>query len=109
VHNLLAPAKPSSKKYQEIVDVMTEYLQPQPLIIAKRFKFHKRNQASAETVSQYLAELRKLVEKCKFDAYLEEALRDRFVYGLRSEFIQRRLLRINTKESSKNCPWDGSG
>jgi len=26
VHNLLAPAKPSSKKYQEIVDTMTEYL-----------------------------------------------------------------------------------
>ena len=57
VHNLLAPAKPSSKKYQEIVDALTEHLQPKPLIIAKHFKFHKRNQASMETVSQYLAEL----------------------------------------------------
>jgi len=28
-----------------------------PFIITKHFKFHKRNQASTETVSQYLAEL----------------------------------------------------
>jgi len=52
VHNLLAPAKPLSKKYQEIVDVMTEYLQPKPSVIAEHFKFHKRNQSSTETVSQ---------------------------------------------------------
>ena len=92
VHNLLAPAKPASKKYQEIVDAMTEHLQPKPLIIAERFKFHKRNQGSSETVSKYLAELRRLADKCKFEGYLDEALRDRFVCGLRSEVIQRRLL-----------------
>ena len=92
VHNLLAPAKPSSKKYQEIVDALTEHLQPKTLIIAERFKFHKRNQASTETVSQYLAELRRLADKCKFEEYLDEALRDRFVCGLRSEVTQRRLL-----------------
>ena len=92
VHNLLAPAKRASKKYQEIVDTMTEHLQPKPLIIAKCFKFHKRNQGSSETVSKYLAELQRLADKCKFEGYLDEALRDRFVCGLRSEVIQRRLL-----------------
>ena len=74
VHNLLAPAKPASKKYQEIVDAMTEYLQPKPLVIAERFKFHKRNQASTETVTQYLAELRRLAAKCQFGDYLDEAV-----------------------------------
>ena len=92
VHNLFAPTKPSSKKYQEIVDAMTEHLQLKPLIIAKRFKFHKRNQGSLETVSQYLAELQRLADKCEFEGYLDEALHDCFVCGLRSEVIQRRLL-----------------
>ena len=66
-HNLLAPAKPESKKYQQIVDAMTEHLQPTPLIITEHFKCHKRNQERSETASQYLAELQKLAEKCKFD------------------------------------------
>ena len=35
VHNLLAPAKMASKKYKEIVDAMTKYLQSKPLIIAE--------------------------------------------------------------------------
>jgi len=92
LHNLLAPTKPATKKFKELVEAMGAHLQPKPLVIAERFKFHKRNQSSKETVQQYLAELRKLADKCKFDAYLEEALRDRFVCGLRSEVMQRRLL-----------------
>ena len=51
VHILLAPVKLASKKYQEIVDAMTELLQLKPLIIAKCFMFHKRNKGSSEIVS----------------------------------------------------------
>ena len=41
----------------------------------------------------YIAELRRLATTCKFDeAFLDESLRDRFVCGLKSEAIQRRLL-----------------
>ena len=36
---------------QEIVDTMTEHLQPKPLIITECLKFYKRNQASTEIVS----------------------------------------------------------
>ena len=39
-----------------------------------------------------MAALRKLTERCEFKDYLEEALRDRLVCGLRSETAQRRLL-----------------
>jgi len=41
---------------------------------------------------QYLAELRRLATHCDFNNYLEEALCDRFVCGLRSESIQKWLL-----------------
>ena len=41
---------------------------------------------------QYIAELQRLATHCQFAGYLNEALRDRFVCGIRSEAIQRSLL-----------------
>ena len=92
LRNLLAPAKPADKDFDEIVQVLQNHLSPKPLIIAERFKFHRRNQGENESVAQYLAELRKLSENCQFGEYLEQALRDRLVCGLVSEKIQQRLL-----------------
>ena len=64
----------SYPKYTEdLVKAMKDHLQPKPIVIARRFKFHRRNQNDAETVTQYLAELRRLTKHCKFKAdYLEE-------------------------------------
>ena len=92
LHSLLAPAVPSTKKYAEITETLKAHLNPKPLVIAERFKFHHRNQREGETVAQYMAEVRRLSEHCEFKDYLNEALRDRLVCGLRSEVIQRRLL-----------------
>ena len=94
LHNLLAPVVPS-EKYDELVATMKGHLNPKSIVIAERLKFHHRNQREDETVSQYMAELRKLSEHCDFRDYLEEALRDRLVCGLRSKAIQRRLLLEN--------------
>ena len=89
VHNLITPAKPATKKCLEIIDTMIEHLQLKSLITIECFKFYKR---SSETVFQYLAELCKLAEKCKFEGYLDEALCDHLICSLLSEVIQRRLL-----------------
>ena len=62
------------------------------MVIAERFKFHRRDQCVGETVTRYVAELRKLASDCQFEAYLDQALRDWFVCGLRSEATQKRLL-----------------
>ena len=68
------------------------HLKPKSLVIAERFKFHQRKQGDSESVSQYLTELRKLSEHCQFQNFLNDALRDRFVCGLSSFVIQRKLL-----------------
>ena len=92
LRNLLAPTKPADTEYADLVKVMKDHLKPKPIVIAERFKFHRRDQQDEENVAQYFAELRRLTEQCDFKEYLEEALRDRFVCGLRSVAIQRRLL-----------------
>ena len=52
---------------------------------------HQRNQESGESVSEYLAALRRLAKDCHYEGFLNEALQDRFVCGLASDCMQRRL------------------
>ena len=71
---------------------LKKHFEPKKIIIAERFNFHRRNQASDESITEYVAELRKLAASCEFGGNLEESLRDRFVCGLRSESTQKQLL-----------------
>ena len=93
--DLLAPEKPATKSYIELVEVLKTHLKPKPVIIAERFHFHQRGQKEGESVSSYMAALRRLANRCAFGTHLEEALRDRFVCGLRREDMQRKLLTID--------------
>ncbi|XP_030608895.1 uncharacterized protein K02A2.6-like [Archocentrus centrarchus] len=92
LRSLVAPVAPGTMTYKQAVTVLKDHFTPKPLVIAERFRFHKRNQGEGETVAQYVAVLKKLSEHCEFGAYLEDALRDRFVCGLKCEAVQKRLL-----------------
>uniref|UniRef100_A0AAR2J737 Retrotransposon gag domain-containing protein n=1 Tax=Pygocentrus nattereri TaxID=42514 RepID=A0AAR2J737_PYGNA len=92
LRSLVAPVAPGTKTYEQVVTVLRDHFTPKPLVIAERFRFHKRNQGEGETVAQYVAVLKKLSEHCEFGGYLEDALRDRFVCGLKCEAVQKRLL-----------------
>ena len=45
-----------------------------------------------ETITEYVAELRRLAATCEFGEFLNDALRDRLVCGQRNESVQKRLL-----------------
>ena len=92
LRDLLAPEKPATKSFQQIVTTLQEHLSPKPLEIAERFRFYKKNQHEGESILSYVAELRKLATHCNFGGNLNEALRDRLVCGLRNMQIQKRLL-----------------
>ncbi|KAM7284440.1 uncharacterized protein ISCGN_001534, partial [Ixodes scapularis] len=90
--SLVAPDIPASKSYIELVAILREHLSPKPLVIAERFRFHKRNQNENESILEFVAELKKLAQTCEFGGTLNEALRDRMVCGIISDSIQKRLL-----------------
>ena len=92
LRDLLAPGKPATKSFQQIVTAVQEHLSLTPLEIAERFHFYKRNQHEGESSLSYMAKLRKLVTYCNFGGNLNEAVRDRLVCGLRNMQIQKRLL-----------------
>ena len=92
LRNLLAPDKLAEQTYKKLVDTLNEHYAPKPLVISERFRFYKRDMGEQESITAYMAELRRLASTCNFGAFLEEALRDRLVCGLANESIQKRLL-----------------
>ncbi|KAL2088270.1 hypothetical protein ACEWY4_015169 [Coilia grayii] len=90
--DLCAPEKPSAKTYEDLVGLLRKHYVPKTNFIAERCKFHGRNQKENETISEYIASLRKLAATCKFGTFLDEALRDRFVCGVKSTELRDRLL-----------------
>ena len=92
IRNLVAPSKPTSKSFQEIVDLVSKHHHPQPSVIVQRFHFHSRSRREGESISAFVAELRKLSEHCNFQDMLNDMLRDRLVCGVNDSRLQRRLL-----------------
>ena len=92
LESLLAPTNPREKSYDDLTQVLKAHYEPKPVVIAERYHFYRRCQASGESVAAFVAKLRKLAINCQFGAFLDEALRDRLVCGLRSEQTQKRLL-----------------
>ena len=91
LRSLTAPDLPQSKSLDALVKMLKDHFEPKPLLIAERFYFHRRDQAVGETISEYVAELRRLATTCEFGDFLNDALRDRLVCGLRNESVQKRL------------------
>ena len=63
------------------------------MTIAERYKFYNRSQGQDESAAQFAGELRRLATHCNFGSFLEQALRDRFVYSVEvsSTFLQQHI------------------
>ncbi|XP_061716815.1 uncharacterized protein LOC133524702 [Cydia pomonella] len=94
--NLCTPDKPSTKTFTQVTSILEKHLQPKPSILAERFKFRHRKQSANESISEYVAVLKRMSKHCEFGTWLEESLRDQLVCGLQSETIRQRLF---TEES----------
>jgi len=60
LRSLLAPDRPQDNTYDEIIQVLKAHYVPKPLAIAERFHFHRCNQHNGESITEYVAELRRL-------------------------------------------------
>jgi len=94
LRSIVSPRRPKELSFAEIVDNLAQHLDPKPVVVAERFKFHKAEQQESESIRDFLARLKKLAETCEFGGYHEEAIRDRFVCGLKEQTIQRKLLAV---------------
>ena len=90
--DLTKPDKPSTKAYADLVVLLKNHYQPKTVTVAESYRFHRCVQEENETVNAFYVRLRGKADKCDFGTFLNRALRDQFVSGLRSREIQKKLL-----------------
>ena len=94
-----------NKTFTQIIMLMRNHLKPTPNFIAQRFQFYKRDRKEAESINEYIMELRRLSEHCEFSEKLNDYLRDRFVCGLNNENVQQKLInykKFNIGDSTRH-------
>ncbi|UYV71532.1 K02A2.6-like, partial [Cordylochernes scorpioides] len=91
-NDLFFPSTMKEQPYERLIQRIKLHLAPRKKVIPQRCRFLKRIQLENESVSEYLRELRHLAMDCTFGEMLEVMLRDRFVAGIKSESLQKKLL-----------------
>ena len=92
LRNLCLPQKPADKSYTDLIQLLKTHYSPKPSETVQRYKFNTRQRHQNETISSYVAELRRLAEHCNYGNILDDMLRDRLVCGVNDEKTQRLLL-----------------
>ena len=90
--DLASPHVIADISLDDIVELLKTHYRPQTVEITECFKFFKCTQGASERIADFMAELRRLAKTCNFGQYLETALHDQFMCGLRDEKCQRELL-----------------
>ena len=90
--DLYLPIPPSEKTYAQLTTVLKNHFAPKKLVIAEGYRFHTCTKREGESVTAFAANPKHLASTCQFGTHLNEALRDRFVCGLRSKETQKKLL-----------------
>ena len=72
IKDLLAPAKPSDKSYEELVILVKRHYHPKPGKIVSRYKFYTHHRQDGQSASEFMADLRRLTEHCEFTDKREE-------------------------------------
>lgn len=90
--DLCSPVSPSSKYSADMKTILKSQFAPTKLVISEQYHFHSFIQSENTSVSKFATQLQGLATTCNFGNHLNEALRDRFVCGLRSSATQKRLL-----------------
>ncbi|XP_055716587.1 uncharacterized protein LOC129810266 isoform X2 [Phlebotomus papatasi] len=100
LESLSAPEKPEQKSYDQIMEMLQQHYKPTRNIHAERYKFNTRQQMEGETLQDYIVELKSLSRTCNFRTFLEEALTDRLISGIRNNRLRAKLL------DQKELKWD---
>jgi len=103
INKLLSPKKPKEATFTEICTVMQNHCVPTTSVIVERCKFSDRVRRPGESISDYVAAIRGIAQKCDFGEELNTNLRDRLVTGIQDLHIKRTLIAQGDKLDFKKA------
>jgi hypothetical protein len=93
IYNIMKFTEAQTDKIDVVFEKFDKYCEPRRNTIMQRYKFNTRVQRDNETADQYVTELKLLAKNCSFGSLEDKLIRDRVVYGIKSERVRERLLR----------------
>ena len=92
IRNLVAPAKPTTKSFDELVKLVKNHHQPPPSVTVQRYEFNKQIRRDGESFADFFVHLRQLSEHCQFGDSLNDMMMDRLICGCNSDCLRHQLL-----------------
>ncbi|XP_077548057.1 uncharacterized protein LOC144160752 [Haemaphysalis longicornis] len=80
-----------SKKSELVKKMFDEYFIKETNVVYESACFHKRHQMPGDSIDQFMTALHILAEKCDFGEFKQRLNRDRFVVGLRDDYLSESL------------------
>ena len=109
IKDLCLPKNVTDKSFIELCNLLEDHYNPQTNIFRERNRFFNRIQSPAETIAQYIIELRRLSLSCDFKcpsvtcgiSVADQMLTSQLIRGLRNETIRERLLEKSAPSESE--------
>ena len=83
---------PPEKSLNVLFETLKGHFDPKPIVVAKRFRFYQCSQRTEKSIVDFITDIRHLSISCNFGEFLDQALHDHFVCGVRSKSLQKKLL-----------------
>lgn len=81
---------------QKLIDKFESYCNPKRTTTYERYVFFSRKQKPAESVTEYITELRKLASSCEFKDLKDSLIKDCFILGMTNVHMREVLLCKNS-------------
>lgn len=101
IYDLCSPDDPLNKTFEELSDILDNFIDPKPSIWASQHTFISRLQQADESVAVYASELKRLSKNCEFQCphckkpTLDPFLSLQFIRGLKDGEIRTKVLQEN--------------
>ena len=96
---LCSPKKPEELTFEQLKAKLDTQYGTKKIVLAERYRFYNYKQRKGQSLTDYIAELRRLAATCEWsEEHLGENLRDKFVMGLRNERLLQQLLTQDHKK-----------
>ena len=94
IYNTLTLSNDERKKVDDICEPFQNHVQPKSNPVFARYKSNNKFQGDS-SVEQFVTRLKVLSKDCSFeDTYINDMIRDRLVFGVRSQDILKKLLTV---------------
>ncbi|XP_064630948.1 uncharacterized protein LOC135489499 [Lineus longissimus] len=90
-NELVFEADADKDKYDKVCSAFDKYFEPKKLVKSHITKFQKRMQASNETISDYITDLRRLAKLCEFGDKEDRMMSLQISNGVKDEVLRKKL------------------